>query len=41
VVGEAYRYLLDLRIEQGPMSRADGAAALRSWWASREAEQTK
>jgi poly(A) polymerase len=40
VVGEAYRYLLDLRIEQGPMSREDGVAALRSWWASREPGQT-
>jgi poly(A) polymerase len=34
-VGAAYRYLLDLRIEQGPMSRADAVAALRSWWESR------
>jgi poly(A) polymerase len=40
VVGEAYRYLLDLRIERGPMSREDGVAALRSWWESREAAQT-
>jgi poly(A) polymerase len=41
LVGEAYRYLLDLRIEQGPMSREDGVAALRSWWASREAGRTE
>jgi poly(A) polymerase len=35
-VGAAYRYLLDLRIEQGPMSRDEGVAALRAWWESRE-----
>jgi poly(A) polymerase len=35
-VGEAYRYLLDLRIEQGPMTRDEGVAALRAWWESRE-----
>ena len=31
VVGRAYRYLLDLRIEQGPMSKDDARLALRSW----------
>ncbi|HEY3604363.1 MAG TPA: CCA tRNA nucleotidyltransferase [Sporichthyaceae bacterium] len=35
-VGEAYRHLLDLRIEQGPMTRDEGVAALRAWWESRE-----
>jgi len=31
VVGRAYRYLLDLRIEQGPMDKEEARAALRSW----------
>jgi poly(A) polymerase len=35
-VGAAYRHLLDLRIEQGPMTREEGVAALRAWWESRE-----
>jgi poly(A) polymerase len=34
-VGEAYKFLLDLRIEQGPMTEEEGRAALRAWWASR------
>ena len=35
VVGEAYRFLLDLRLDRGPMSREDAEAALRAWWAAR------
>lgn len=34
-VGEAYRYLLELRLEHGPMSPEDATAALRAWWAER------
>ncbi|HJQ05802.1 MAG TPA: CCA tRNA nucleotidyltransferase [Nocardioides sp.] len=34
-VGEAYRFLLELRLDNGPMSEADAAAALRDWWAAR------
>ncbi|HWU20393.1 MAG TPA: CCA tRNA nucleotidyltransferase [Nocardioides sp.] len=34
-VGEAYRFLLELRLDNGPMSEDDAAAALRDWWASR------
>jgi poly(A) polymerase len=30
-VGKAWRHLLELRIEQGPMSRDEGLAALRDW----------
>ncbi len=30
-VGAAYRHLLDLRLDQGPMSQADAAAALLAW----------
>jgi poly(A) polymerase len=34
-VGEAYRFLLDLRLENGPMSHDAAADALRAWWAAR------
>jgi len=32
-VGTAYRFLLELRLDEGPMSEADASAALRTWWA--------
>jgi len=32
VVGEAYRYLLDLRIEHGPLGEERATDELRSWW---------
>ncbi len=34
-VGEAYRYLLELRLEHGPMGHDAAADALRKWWAER------
>ncbi|HET6698787.1 MAG TPA: CCA tRNA nucleotidyltransferase [Nocardioidaceae bacterium] len=34
-VGAAYRFLLDLRLEQGPMDPDDARAALLDWWAAR------
>ena len=34
-VGEAYRFLLELRLENGPQSEEAAAEALRTWWASR------
>ena len=34
-VGEAYRFLLDLRLENGPMSPEVAGEALRAWWAAR------
>ncbi|WP_109507037.1 CCA tRNA nucleotidyltransferase [Nocardioides speluncae] len=34
-VGEAYKFLLDQRLDRGPMSRDDAEAALREWWAAR------
>ena len=37
VVGEAYRYLLEQRIEQGPLGPERAEAALRDWWAVRDA----
>ena len=35
VVGEAYRFLLELRIEEGPLGEERAAAELRDWWAAR------
>jgi poly(A) polymerase len=34
-VGEAYKHLLELRMDNGPMDPADAEAALRAWWAAR------
>lgn len=34
-VGAAYRFLLDLRMDRGPMTEEDATAALREWWAAR------
>ncbi len=34
-VGEAYRHLLELRMDRGPMSAEDAEAELRTWWAAR------
>ncbi|WP_445290488.1 CCA tRNA nucleotidyltransferase [Arthrobacter sp. ERGS1:01] len=33
VVGRAYKHLLELRMDQGPLDHADAVAALQSWWA--------
>jgi len=34
-VGEAYSFLLDLRMEEGPQPPEAAEAALRAWWATR------
>jgi len=34
-VGEAYRFLLDLRMDEGPLGEDEAARRLRAWWASR------
>jgi poly(A) polymerase len=34
-VGEAYRYLMELRLDEGPMAPEDAEARLRAWWADR------
>ena len=31
-VGRAYRHMLEVRLEQGPLSREDAEAELRRWW---------
>jgi poly(A) polymerase len=35
LVGEAWNHLLELRIEQGPMSEEEAREALDVWWAKR------
>ena len=35
-VGAAYRFLLELRLDHGPMSEEDAKAALLEWWAARD-----
>ena len=36
-VGAAYRFLLELRLDEGPQSYDDAKAALLGWWAARDA----
>ena len=35
LVGQAYKFLLELRMDQGPMSPDEARTALRAWWAER------
>ena len=34
-IGEAYRFLLELRLSDGPLGEEEATARLRSWWSSR------
>ncbi|NYE72188.1 CCA tRNA nucleotidyltransferase [Microlunatus parietis] len=34
-VGEAYKFLLNLRLDRGPLTPAEAEAELRTWWATR------
>jgi poly(A) polymerase len=36
-VGEAYRHLLELRMDHGPLPEEEARAALLAWWAQRQA----
>ena len=38
-VGEAYKFLLELRLDEGPQSPEAAEAALRTWWAERRASE--
>ncbi|MBO3724090.1 CCA tRNA nucleotidyltransferase [Actinomyces bowdenii] len=38
-VGQAYRFLLDLRMERGPLGQEAAREALHSWWAARQDHQ--
>ena len=37
VVGEAYRHLLEVRLDEGPIGPDAARERLLAWWASREA----
>jgi poly(A) polymerase len=34
-VGEAYRFLLELRMDEGPLGEDEAARRLQEWWANR------
>ncbi|MCX4549541.1 CCA tRNA nucleotidyltransferase [Streptomyces sp. NBC_01387] len=34
VIGNAYKFLLELRLERGPMERDEAVAELKEWWAA-------
>jgi poly(A) polymerase len=36
LVGQAYRHLLELRMDQGPMDEKQASEALLAWWADRQ-----
>ena len=36
-VGEAYRWLLELRLDNGPLGEDEAIRRLRAWWAERSA----
>ncbi|MFF8989656.1 CCA tRNA nucleotidyltransferase [Streptomyces sp. NPDC014983] len=36
VIGKAYKFLLELRLENGPMEHDAAVAALKEWWAGQE-----
>ncbi|MBH0110189.1 CCA tRNA nucleotidyltransferase [Salinibacterium sp. NG22] len=35
-VGEAYKFLLDLRLDEGPLGDEEAEERLRAWWAARQ-----
>ena len=38
-VGEAYQYLLETRLDRGPLERDEAVDVLKQWWASRQSSQ--
>ncbi|MEU3463432.1 CCA tRNA nucleotidyltransferase [Streptomyces sp. NPDC006733] len=36
VIGKAYQFLLELRLENGPLSEEDATDALKKWWAAQD-----
>jgi poly(A) polymerase len=35
-VGRAYKHMLELRLENGPMEHDEAVAALKEWWAAQD-----
>ncbi len=38
VVGQALEFLMELRLDEGPLGEEAAAARLRQWWDERQAE---
>jgi poly(A) polymerase len=38
-VGQAYQHLLEIRLERGPLDRAEATRLLREWWDSRQRQE--
>ena len=36
MVGQALGFLMDLRLDEGPLSEEEATARLRQWWASQQ-----
>ena len=36
-LGQAYKYLLSVRLDEGVIGKAEAAQRLREWWAERDA----
>lgn len=34
-VGQAYKYLLGLRLDEGPLGREEAISRLKQWWEAR------
>jgi poly(A) polymerase len=35
-VGKAYKFLLELRLDEGPKTKAEAKAALLDWWSAQK-----
>ena len=40
-IGQAYKFLLELRMEQGPLESEQAEAALRTWWSDGSSRRTR
>ncbi|NED92651.1 CCA tRNA nucleotidyltransferase, partial [Streptomyces sp. SID11233] len=36
VIGKAYAFLLDLRMEKGPLGKEAAGEALKEWWSTQQ-----
>ena len=36
LVGQAYRFLLELRLDEGPLGAEEAERRLRAWWQERD-----
>ncbi|MBH1934160.1 hypothetical protein I5Q34_07595, partial [Streptomyces sp. AV19] len=38
-VGQAYRHMLELRLENGPMEQDEAVTELKHWWAAQQGDE--